>query len=399
MIIEILNRSLKEVGGVTMTKKQAIIIARFIIVLFSVLALSWVAAWVFKISYPFWIAALLVWMFYPLVRLIRSKIRLPNALAVFVVLLISLAVLGGAITGLVFLIIWGVKSLSKIIPDWIQSTTGQAQDFFNNSILPIWQRLGEFMNVFSSEQQSALQESISSMGTRLASSIAEIGTGLVNGLTQLFVIVPSFLLAFLFVFIGFYFIGKDWEKIVTRVRTKMPVSVWDKAKSFRNILRYRVWGLIRAQILLMFIASIIVFIGLLILGTDHTLAVAIVVGAAEILPYLGSGTILGPWALYMFFTGDIGMGIGLAILYGVTAGVRQAIEPKILSSSMNLDALAVLISLFVGLQLFGMVGVFLGPIILVIFIIFKDIGVVRDLMNFIKFGFKEEPDSVKERRK
>ncbi|WP_042222029.1 sporulation integral membrane protein YtvI [Oceanobacillus manasiensis] len=378
-----------------MTKNQALIVARFIIVIISVLAICWIVAWTFKISYPFWFAALLVWMFYPLVRLIRSKIRLPNSLAVLVVLLFSLAVIGGAITGLVFLIIWGVKSLSKILPEWVQSTAGHAQDFFNNSILPIWQRMDELMDVFSNEQQAALQESISSMGTRVASSITEVGTGLVNALTQLFVMVPSFLLAFLFVFIGFYFIGKDWEKFTRKVHNKLPKSVWERAKLFRNILRYRVWGLIRAQLLLMFVASIIVFIGLLILGAEHTLAISIVVGIAEILPYLGSGTILGPWALYMIFTGDIGMGVGLAILYGVTAAVRQAIEPKIISSSMNLDALAVLISLFVGLQLFGMVGVFIGPILLVIFIILKDIGVVRDLIVFIKYGFKEEPGNKK----
>src|SRR5690625_7973964 len=66
------------------------------------------------------------------------------------------------------------------------------------------------------------------------------------------------------------------------------------------------------------------------------------------------------------------------------------LEPKILSSSMNLNALAVLISLFAGLKLFGVVGVFLGPLILVIFVIFIDIGVVRDLADFVKYGFKED---------
>ncbi|WP_404454957.1 sporulation integral membrane protein YtvI [Oceanobacillus kapialis] len=373
-----------------MTKNHAWIIARFIIVIISTLASAWALVWIFQISYPFWIAALLVWMFYPLVRLIRSKVRLPNSLAVLVALLISLAVVFGAITGLVFLIIFGIKKLSEIIPDWIQSVSGQAQDFFNNTILPIWQRIGETMDVFSPSQQASLQDSISSMGSRLSSNIADIGTSLVNGLTQVFMIVPSFILAFLFVFIGFYFIGKDWEKLVRKVHTKTPETVWQKAKSFRNILRYRVWGLIRSQIIIMFIAAVIVFIGLLILGTEHTLAISIVVGLAEILPYLGSGTILGPWALYMVFTGDIGMAIGLVVLYAVTAIIRQSIEPKILSSSMNLDALAVLISLFVGLQLFGMIGVFVGPILLVMFIILDDIGVVRDVKNFIKYGFKEE---------
>src|SRR5690625_8011015 len=134
-----------------------------------------------------------------------------------------------------------------------------------------------------------------------------------------------------------------------------------------------------SQFNLMCIVSLIVFIELSILRTDHALTIAMIVWIAEILPYFGSGTILIPWFLYLFFTGDISMGIGLAVVYGVTVAVRQMLEPKILSSSMNLNALAVLISLFAGLKLFGVVGVFLGPLILVIFVIFIDLGVVRDL--------------------
>jgi len=373
-----------------MTKNHAWIFGRLIIVILTVLAFLWVTAWVFSISYPFWVAALLVWMFYPLVRFIRSKIHLPNGLAVLLVLLISLAVLFGAITGLVFLIIFGIKRISEFIPHWVQNTAVQIQDFFNESVFPIWQKLSGAMDLLTPEQQATLQDGIASLGTRLADTLTQIGHGLADGLTHLFIIVPTFFLAFLFIFIAFYFIGKDWENIFKQIYAFTPAPVMEKAQAFKNILRYRVFGFIRAQFILMFIVSLIVFIGLAILRTDHALTIAMIVGIAEILPYFGSGTILIPWFLYLFFTGDISMGIGLAIVYGVTVAVRQMLEPKILSSSMNLNALAVLISLFAGLKLFGVVGVFLGPLILVIFVIFIDIGVVKDLADFVKYGFKED---------
>jgi len=373
-----------------MTKNHAWIFGRLIIVILTVLAFLWVTAWVFSISYPFWVAALLVWMFYPLVRFIRSKVHLPNGLAVLLVLLISLAVLIGAITGLVFLIIFGIRRISEFIPQWVQTTAAQIQDFFNESVFPIWQKLSGAMDLLTLEQQATLQDGIASLGTRLADTLTQIGHGLADGLTHLFIIIPTFFLAFLFIFIAFYFIGKDWENIFKKIYAFTPAPVMEKAQAFKNILRYRVFGFIRAQFILMFIVSLIVFIGLAILRTDHALTIAMIVGIAEILPYFGSGTILIPWFLYLFFTGDISMGIGLAVVYGVTVAVRQMLEPKILSSSMNLNALAVLISLFAGLKLFGVVGVFLGPLILVIFVIFIDIGVVRDLADFVKYGFKED---------
>src|SRR5690625_5038428 len=329
-----------------MTKNHDWIFVRLIIVILTVLAFLWVTAWIFSISYPFWVSALLVWMFYPLVRLIRSKVHLPNGLAVLLVLLISLAVLIGAITGLVFLIIFGIKRISEFIPHWVQTTAAQIQDFFNEYVFPIWQKLSGAMDLLTPEQQATLQDGIASLGIRLADTLTKVGHGLADGLTHLFIIVPTFLLAFLFIFIAFYFIGKDWENIFKRIHEITPFPVMEKAQAFKNILRYRVFGFIRAQFILMFIASLIVFIGLAILRVDHALTIAMIVGIAEILPYFGSGTILIPWFLYLFLTGDISMGVGLAVVYVVTVAVRQMLEPKILFSSMNLNVLFELLSLF-----------------------------------------------------
>ncbi|SER84142.1 sporulation integral membrane protein YtvI [Salipaludibacillus aurantiacus] len=373
-----------------MTKRHGWIFARLILVSVTAIAAMWLIGWLFTISYPFWIAAALVWMFYPLIRFLREKIRLPNALSVVAALLLGLSALIGGITGIVFLIIFGIRRISDFVPAWIQTTAVQMQDFFNESIFPMWQTVTGAMDALTPEQQATLEDGIATLGNRLAESLADIGQGLADGLTQVLIIVPTFLLVFIFIFIAFYFIGKDWENIFKNIYTATPAPLVKKAKAFKIMFQYRVFGFIQAQLILMMVASIVVLIGLAVLRVEHALTIAMIVGIAEILPYLGSGTILIPWFLYMFFTGNISMGIGLAVVYGVTVVIRQSIEPKILSSSMNLNALAVLISLFVGFQIFGVVGVFLGPLLLVIIVILKDIGIVKDLLIFIREGFKEE---------
>lgn len=373
-----------------MTKRHGWIFARLILVSVTAIAAMWLIGWLFTISYPFWIAAALVWMFYPLIRFLREKIRLPNALSVVAALLLGLSALVGGITGIVFLIIFGIRRISDFVPAWIQTTAVQMQDFFNESIFPVWQTVTGAMDALTPEQQATLEDGIATLGNRLAESLADIGQGLADGLTQVLIIVPTFLLVFIFIFIAFYFIGKDWENIFKNIYTATPAPLVKKAKAFKIMFQYRVFGFIQAQLILMMVASIVVLIGLAVLRVEHALTIAMIVGIAEILPYLGSGTILIPWFLYMFFTGNISMGIGLAVVYGVTVVIRQSIEPKILSSSMNLNALAVLISLFVGFQIFGVVGVFLGPLLLVIIVILKDIGIIKDLLSFIREGFKEE---------
>lgn len=378
-----------------MNKNQAWVFVRLLLVITIVFSLLWIVGWLFTITYPFWIAGLLVWMFYPLIRFFKSKVHLPNSLAVLVTLLLGLSTLAGAITGLVFLIIFGVRRISDFVPQWIQTTSIQMQQFFNESIFPIWQKITGAMDSLTPEQQETLQDGITTVGNRLAGSLADIGQSLADGLGQVLIFVPTFLIVFLFIFIAFYFIGKDWDRLYQKIYQSTPAPVLKKAKAFKTMFQFRVIGFIQAQLILMLVASVVVLIGLAILRVEYALTIAMITGIAEILPYLGSGTILIPWFLYMFFTGNISMGIGLAIVYGVTVGIRQSIEPKILSSSMNLNALAVLVSLFIGFQIFGIVGLFLGPLILVILVIFKDIGVAHEFFIFIRDGFKKEGTSNK----
>ncbi|WP_246125639.1 sporulation integral membrane protein YtvI [Alkalicoccus halolimnae] len=377
-----------------MTRSHAWIMLRLLFVLIFITAIALVVTWFFRIGYPFWIAALLVWMFYPLIRWLRNKLRFPNTLAVISALLLGISALGGAVTGLVFLIIFGVRRISDFLPQWIESTSRDIQNFFNQSIFPIWQQITGAMDSLTPEQQDAFNNGIATLGTRLAASLTEGGQGLTERLTQVLIFVPASLLVLLIIFLAFYFIGKDWDRIFSYIYSRIPDAFMKKSKEFKKMFQYRVLGFLRAQIILMFIASLLVLIGLFILRVDNALTIALIIGLAEVLPYLGSGTILIPWSLYMFFTGSISMGVGLAIVYGITMVVRQAIEPKILSTSMNLNALAVLVSLFVGFQLFGVVGFFLGPFILVIAVIFKDIGILDNLLHFIKSGFKEEDEKV-----
>lgn len=375
-----------------MTKAQGLVILRFLIVVILGVALFWFIGWLFAVSYPFWIATALVWIFIPIIRFLRLKIKLPSSIAVLIVLLTGLSAIIAIFIGIVFLIIIGVRSISGRLQAWIETVAVHMQNFFNESIIPLWQQITGFMDLLTVEQQKTLQEGIMQIGTKLAQMLGELGQKIIDALTQLIIAVPTFLITFLFIFLAFYFIGKDWDRIGTNLRNSIPQSFIDNGIKFKNMFKFRVVGFLKAQIIIMLIATLTVLIGLLILRIDQAFTIAAVVGIAEILPYFGSGTILIPWSIYSFITGDISLGIGLAVVYGVTVVVRQSLEPKVLSSSMNLNTLAVLISLFVGLQIFGIMGLLLGPFILVVFVIMKDIGVLKSIKEFILKGWKEETE-------
>ncbi|SFP58697.1 sporulation integral membrane protein YtvI [Salibacterium halotolerans] len=372
-----------------MKKETAWIIVRSLITVAAVAVVLWLIAVLFQLTYPFWLAAFFTWMLKPLSSFLHHKARFPRGIAALCALLFGLSVVGGIITGLTFLIIDGIQRFADKVPNWTEQTFSNIQRFFNESVLPLWQQIRGAADNLSSGQGLPINGGISQIGSQLGTAVGQYAQRLADALTQIVLNVPTFLVAFLFILIAIYFFGKDWEKFTRGAAHYIPESVLSRLRAFYFSLRSRVFGYIRAQLILMLITGIIVFIGLSLLQVNGKVLLSVIVGIAEFLPYLGTGTILLPWSLYLLLTGSIGLSIGLAVLYGITMIVRQTIEPKVLSSSMNLNPIAVLVSMFAGLQLFGAVGLLLGPVLLVLIVILIDIGVFRDLKQFIVHGFRD----------
>ncbi|EZH64960.1 transporter [Bacillaceae bacterium JMAK1] len=373
-----------------MTKEQAFVVARAVGVFIAAIVALLVSAYLFRISYPFVIAAFIAWLFSPLLKVLKIKFKFPSTLASLTTVLIGISVLGGIITGITFLIIYIVQQISDQLPGWIEQGAMQLQQMFNQLILPIWQEMNWFIDNLSSEQQQTLQQGITELGNQLGSILGNFAQSIANGMTNIVSGIPVFLFAFIFVILAVYFIGKDIGTMKASLQSRIPIGIQTKFVLFMEQVKTRVWGFIRAQLILMTITTIIVLIGLLVLDVEYAITLALITGLAEILPYLGTGTILIPWGIYSLVTGDIFLGISLLVLYIVVVIVRQSLEPKVLSVSMNLNTLAVLFSLFVGFQVLGVIGLFLGPALLVILTILKDIGVITDIEQFIRHGFIEE---------
>jgi predicted PurR-regulated permease PerM len=106
-------------------------------------------------------------------------------------------------------------------------------------------------------------------------------------------------------------------------------------------------------------------ISFLILGVNHAALIALVVAFLDILPVIGVGTLLIPWAIIELSVGSRFLGIGLLILFVVNTLIRQFIEPKIVGKNLNIHPIATLVMIYVGYSLFGIVGIILLPVIAV----------------------------------
>jgi len=336
-----------------------------------------------RLTYPFLIAALLAFLINPLIHLFEKKLKFPRMLAVLTSLLFFFGVIGTIVTFLIKKIIDGIMYLSDFIPKQIKSISTNIQNYVNDYILPLWdQGLGLFDTLDDSQGQ-VLQEGIQIIGGNLASMLESMGTSIANGVTSFITALPITFTVFVFIVLGIYFISKDSNKYTQMYKEYLPAIFRRKTWNVLVDLKTKIFGFLKSQIILMTLTFIISLIGLLILQVDHFLTIAVIMGVLDLIPYLGPGLVIVPWSIYSFFTGDIFMGVGLLILYASTIIVRQFAEPKILSSSMELNPLAILVSLFAGLQLFGVIGLVIGPIILVLIVSLYDAKVFEGIRGLI----------------
>lgn len=123
---------------------------------------------------------------------------------------------------------------------------------------------------------------------------------------------------------------------------------------------------LKTQGSIMIFTMCICTLGLLIMGNSYSILLGIGIGLLDALPIFGTGTVLIPWAVISLVSKDWGYGIGLFVIYLITYLLRQVMETKVMGGKVGLTPLETLISMYVGLQLFGLLGFVLGPIGLLI---------------------------------
>ena len=110
---------------------------------------------------------------------------------------------------------------------------------------------------------------------------------------------------------------------------------------------------------------------------DYIFVISLITAIVDILPVLGTGTVLIPWGVWSLVTGKIGFGIGILIVYAIITIIRQIIEPKLVAEQLGLPAFITITAMYVGTQLFGFLGLFLLPMSIMLLKVLNDEGIIN----------------------
>ncbi len=119
---------------------------------------------------------------------------------------------------------------------------------------------------------------------------------------------------------------------------------------------------LKTQGIIMVLTTLICTGGFWMLGNPYYILAGVGIGIMDALPILGTGTVLVPWAIFCFFGKRWGRGLFLLALYVVCYFLREILEARLMGNRVGLSSLETLVSMYVGLRLFGIFGLLLGPV-------------------------------------
>ncbi len=200
--------------------------------------------------------------------------------------------------------------------------------------------------------------------TSLEAKIFEVASSFVaDTLSSIVSKTPSIFIGVAVTVVSTYYFCMDGRAIREGIKKALPQKYRDSITRTVSLGVLAMKKYAKAYLLLMLITFVEVFVGLSVLKVKYSFLLALIISAVDILPVLGVGSVLIPWAVALFFMGETSLCLGLLILYGIVTIVRQIIEPHVVGSTIGLHPIAALFSTYAGLRLFGIFGMIVGPAI------------------------------------
>ena len=146
-------------------------------------------------------------------------------------------------------------------------------------------------------------------------------------------------------------------------KEKMEQSVYQaEFERIKRLLCVVANAYVRTQGIIMLLTAVICGAGFFFMGNSYYILAGAGIGILDALPVFGTGTVLIPWAVWCAVRGQWGKGMAIFGIYLVCYVLREILEARLMGNKVGLTPLETLVSIFVGLQLFGIFGFLLGPV-------------------------------------
>lgn len=315
----------------------------------------------FKLSIfymPFLIAFITSLIIEPLIRFLMRKMKLTRKVSSIIIFaIVSVLIIGS--------LIWGIISLISEASNLLQGLNGYVEKVY----ILFQDLINNFDKIhLPNEINTIIQNSTEGLLNTVSNWVRNALTGLLNVITS----IPTISIYFVVTIMALYLICVDKVYILDQIEHHFPKKWVFKLGTHIRDLTKTLGGYLKAEITLILISFVISLIGLYVLkfakfNVEYPLLMALVIGFVDALPILGAGTVMVPWAIISALNGDLKFGIAIVVLFIIMSMIRQFLEPKLVSKNIGVHPIFTLIAMYTGFKFIGIMGLLIGPIVLIIF--------------------------------
>ena len=310
--------------------------------------------YLFTLAAPFLFAFFLITLCYPLLERIQRKIPIRKKfLAVGIILPLILLMM----EILWAIIILGGKQLEGLPAFWTQASE-QIQVFFHQCCGKLdgkfgWK--GQQIENFIIERMTVFMEDVQvQVMPRVLASSYQCFKGLFAAIGFLAITCIAAIL-----------LEKEYANLMAALRKTEELRLVRSV--IEGVISYIITFL-RAQGVIMLIISILCSITLGVAGVSGGILFGILAGILDVLPFIGTGVVLVPLAIWQMLSGEYVRMTACLVLYVVCIVTRELLEPKLIGKRMGIAPVFMLLASYAGVKLFGVGGIVKGPLALIVIV-------------------------------
>lgn len=352
------------------------LIVRLILTIGFILFMVFIFPRAFQILSPFISALVVTLIVNSVVKRINKRFSLPTRFTSLALSLIVLLAIGSLFVFIIYTLVREIIDFSLNIQENWANVSIQVNRFLESfswlrDLLPI--QMVNFLEGF----EKGMLESIQDTSSYILESTVATTASMISRTGSFFIRLVTF-------FLAWYFITSDYTLLSGKVQSSLNKRVKETYIILRASVVTAFGSYMKAQLTFALLAFIVMFVALTIYGQPYSFLLALLLGFTDLLPIVGTIALLGPWGIFEILAGNFSKGIFLIILGSGYTIFRRIIEPKIMGNHTGLHPLIALLSIYLGLQLFGVWGAILGPIAFMLAISIAKSGIFDNTIADIK---------------